>query len=277
LNPPDFLKQKAINAQTIKEAVIIVQMMNEKSTVSKIESSCPIEWGIDRSLCQHCWQELAEENGYCPLCQEILNQFDKSKNTAVTGMLVSGQYAAEIMNSLPNSADVIPVLIGDYEFLVLLPSSQIPMFLTTLEETASYQSNLVNIVFPGRGDMKFADVLAMARFYAKNAQNLDEGFLTKFFFNHSHMRAFDFENFLSFEITRKLFETAAIIKSAFPRDERSVIQDLLKKDRMNRIYELNRFCSMCNAEQKAVLKQIQIEDSDPERVLFLFQLVRYVY
>jgi hypothetical protein len=279
---PDSIKQKIVNAQTIYEAMVLAGLAQENHSVLQgICQNSPLDWNIHRPLCKHCWQELATENDVCSLCREILARMEGLTTKTDTGILVSCQSAEDVANALVASSIEPSVdsnretisLISQKELLVLLPCFLTASFLTALQETAP----CLSIVFPGYGDMNFGDALAMARYFARNAEASESQCLTKFFFSHSHMRAFDMGDFFPFDFTKELFETASAIKSVFSKDDRNLICDLLKKDRVNRVYELNRFYSLCNPDQKHLLSRLQVDNSEPNRLLLLFQLVRYVY
>jgi len=282
LNLPDSIKQKLLNAQTIHEAMVLAGLVQENHSVLQgICQNSPLNWNIHRPLCKHCWQELATENGVCSLCREILARMEGLTTKTDTGILVSCQSAEDVANAFA-AASVEPSvdsyretisLISQKELLVLLPCFMTASFLTALQETAP----CLSIVFPGYGDMNFGDALAMARYFARNAEASENQTLTKFFFSHSHMRAFDMGDFFPFDLTKELFETASAIKSVFLKDDRDLICGLLKKDRVNRVYGLNRFYSLCNPDQKNLLNRLQVDNSEPNRLLLLFQLVRYVY
>ena len=267
---PASFKEKILNARTIQEAVILSKLDREKHSLSNMEE-LPLAWSVDKPLCQYCLQELAGENSICALCDEISERAEESRkeNTAI---LVSYEYAQDVANAVEDPF----FLLNENQLLVLLPGFRVAEFLFFLKETTTPESHLLNIVFPGRGNMVFGDALAMARYYAENAEHYDDWFTTRFFFNHSHMRSLRFEDFFSFSVIETLFETASTIKSLFPKQDRSVIRELLNKDYVNRIYELNRFYSMCSKDQKTLLDRLKIDESDPERVLTLFQMVRYV-
>lgn len=275
-NSNNLLKDKVVNARFIKEAVALVQLSEERHPVFSDTGQYPLNWGIDKPLCRHCWQELAAADGVCPICSEMLHLMEVSVIKVGAGILVSCPYASDILNAPWEIPDTNLTLIGEDELLILLPHDSVAEGITFLHERAYREKNLINIVFPGQEDIAFGDALAMARYFAENAASSSKGFLTKLFFSHSHMRSFDFEDYLPFDITRKLFETAAVIKSVFPGKDCSAIREILKKDRVNRVYELNRFYSMCNQNQKAVLDRIQIDNIDPAKALLLFQIVRYV-
>lgn len=269
---PAFLNEKLLNARTIEEAVILTALSQEEHPVSEPEKKDPLPWNSDKPLCQHCLQELAVDKNYCSFCSEILKQNQELKSNISAGVLVHYQHTLDLINISEEPF----VLLNDSELLILLPHFKVADFLCFLKETASHKSPIVNIIFPGRGDMLFCDALAMARYYAKNIQPSGYPFINKFFFNHSHMRSLSFEDFYSFNVAKALFEMASKIKPVFPPKNISVILDLLKKDDVNRVYELNRFYSMCNNDQKTLLNKIEIDESDPKRVQTLFQMVRYV-
>ena len=272
----NFLRQKIINAQTAEEAVGLIQLANSDHQFLSSSPGYPIAWNTDTPLCRHCWLELAGENGFCPLCQAIFDQIDKSAVRTGAAILVSYQYAEDIFNAFSDSSLEWLVPIRENELLVLLPSPKVAAFLYSLHEAAPYPGDLISIIFPTRGDMSFGDAIALARYFANSVQSSEGWLSSKFFFSYSHMRSFDFGDILPFELTSALFETAAAIKKTFSREDRSVISELLKKDQVNRVYEMNRFYSMCNPDQKALLNQINVEGLDPKSALLLFQLVRYV-
>lgn len=273
---PDLLAQKIFNAQTIKEAAALVQLCHQDHPVLSKTTRQPVNWGIDQPLCQRCWQELSDDDGFCPLCREVSNQIQLSKIRANTGILIFCQNETDLFTNCQALSETIPVKIRENEVLVLLPSFEVANFLVFIKNHVS-RNTMTNIVFPGQGDMTFGDALSIARYVAGSIQIRQNSFMTKFYFSHSHMRAFDFENFLDFDILSRLFEMASVIKTVFSRDEKNVIAGLLKKDPINRAYELKRFYSMCGRDQKSVLDRIQIDRIEAERGLLLFDLVRYVY
>ena len=272
----NFLRQKIINAQTAEEALALIQLANSGHQFPASASVYPIAWHTDIPLCRHCWMELAGENGFCSLCQAVFDQIEGSDSRIGAAILVLYQYAEDIFNAFSDSSPEWLAPISENELLILLPPFKVAGFLFFLHETAPHPSALISIVFPAHGDMAFGDAIAMARYFANSVQSFGGWFSSKFFFNYSHMRAFDFGDVLPFEITAALFETAAAIKKTFSREDRSVISELLKKDPVNRVYEMNRFYSMCNPEQKSLLNRINVEGLDPKSALLLFQLVRYV-
>lgn len=273
---PDLLTQKILNAQTIKEAAALVHLCRQDHPVLANTTRQPVSWGIDQPLCQRCWQELSGDDAFCPLCREVSNQIQLSRIRANTGILIFCQNETDLLTNCQAMSETTPVEISENELLVLLPSFEVANFLIFIKDHAS-DTGMTNIVFPGQGDMTFGDALSIARYVAGSVQIQQNSFLTKFYFSHSHMRAFDFETFLGFDITTRLFEMASVIKTVFSRDERKVITGLLRKDPINRAYELKRFYSMCGREQKSVLDRIQIDRIEAERGLLLFEIVRYVH
>lgn len=264
-------KEKLLNARTIKDAAILTELAQEEHSLS-MQEKAPLLWSVDKPLCQYCLQELAGENSFCSLCNEISKRSEEPRKEN-TGILISYEYVQDIINTIEAPCS----LLNENQLLVLLPGFKVAEFLVFLKEAAPHKNPLLNIVFPGRGDMVFGDAVAMAGYYAENVEHYDDWFMTKFFFNHSHIRSLKLEDFFSFSVIETLFETASAIKSLFPGRERGVIRDILKKDYVNRVYETNRFYSMCNKEQKHLLAKLNIDESDPERVLILFQMVQYVY
>lgn len=270
----DYLAEKVLHARHIKEAVALEALFRQGDFVLSRIDGHPKAWDVDNPLCWNCWEEISEYGGYCSLCQAVANRLEASRIRANTGILVTCQNAKSLMSECPWTENTTLVCISATELLALLPTHEVAGFLTDLRESTPPTCVQTNIVFPGNGELTFGDAVALARYSAGSVQ--DQPFLTKFYFNHSHMRAFDFDTFIGFDITARLFETAAIIKSAFTRDDRAVIEGLLKKSHVNRLYELKRFYSMCNQDQKNILDQVQIDKIDPERGLLLFHLVRYV-
>jgi len=260
-----LLAHKILNARTIAGAIALVDLARENHSALNAANEHPLNWGTNRPLCQHCWQELSVDNGLCSLCREIKAYTAKSN----TGVLVFCHNAKNL-----EFQDVAPVSVSDTEKLVLLPAFMVAEFLAYLQKNPS---PTINIVFPGNGGLTFGDALAIARYAAGKANIMDNLSVTKFYFNHSHMRAFDFDTFLGYDITTKLLEMASTIKSVFSADDRRIIVDLLKKNKVNRTYDLKRFYSMCGPSQKSVLDQIQIDRIDPQRGILLFKLARYVY
>jgi len=271
----DYLTEKVLHARRIKEAVALEALFREGDFVLSSIHKHPPDWDVDKPLCQNCWEEISEYGGYCSLCQTVSSRLEASRIKANTGILIACQNAKALMPCCPWIEEATIVCISETELLVLLPTYEVANFLTDLRASAPPTEALTNIVFPGNGELTFADAVALARYSAGSIQN--HPFLTKFYFNHSHMRAFDFDTFLGFDITARLFKLATIIKSAFSRDDRAVIEGLLKKSEVNRVYELKRFYSMCGQDQKNILDQVQIDKIAPERGLLLFHLVRYVH
>ena len=236
---------RLIEAQTINEAAGFIGLQNPGGLCA---------WGPDRPLCIHCWQELATDSAFCPFCLEIPEYPESGVNT---GVLLTGK-ELELAYELAQD-------ISENETVVLLPSHRVADFLLSI-------SNLqAAVVFPGKGDMFFSDALAMARYYAAAT-----GYFIKIFFSHSHMRTLALNDYLSPEIFKRLCSVAGLIKSAFSPEERQIISDIFHKDSTNQTYELSRFYSMCNTQQKSLLDQIQVRDIDPARRLLLFQITRYV-
>ncbi|MDY6868456.1 MAG: hypothetical protein SVT56_11245 [Chloroflexota bacterium] len=222
----DYLTEKILHARRIKEAVALEALFREGDFVLSSIHKDPPHWDVDKPLCQYCWEELSEYGDYCPLCQAVASRLEASRIKANTGILIACQNAKALMPECHFIEETTLVCISGTELLVLLPTYQVAGFLTALRESRPPTEALTNIVFPGNGELTFGDAIALARYSAGSIQ--DQPFLTKFYFNHSHMRAFDFDTFLSFDITTRLFETAAIIKSAFSSDDRAVIKELLK-------------------------------------------------
>lgn len=272
----DILRQKIVHARTIDDAVALIHMDHMHPDIFSRPVSHLLDWSIDKPLCRHCLQEIAETNGLCLICKETLAFMDSVDIRAGAGILVSSLHAPSILNAPWDIPDASVIMISETEALIILPHDSVGDGLMFLQETISDQSHCVGIVFPGKGVMTFGDALAMARYYAGSVNADDRGFYIKFFFNHAHMRAFDFDDYLPIALVQRLLETAAEVKAVFYGKDRAVICDLLKKDQVNRVYELTRFYSMCDQAQKALLSRIQMETIDPQKALFLFQLVRYV-
>lgn len=270
------LRQKVVHARTIYDAVALIHMDHMHPDIFSGPVSHLLDWSIDKPLCRHCLQEIAETNGLCFICKDTLALIDAVDIRADAGILVSSIHPASILNAPWDIPDVSVMMISETEVLVVLPHDSVGDGLMLLMETLSDQSHCVGIVFPGKGVMTFADALAMARYYAGNVNADDRGFHIKFFFNHAHMRAFDFDDYLPISLVQRLLETAAEIKAVFHGKDRALMCELLKKDQVNRVYELTRFYSMCDQAQKALMSRIQMETIDPQKALLLFQLVRYV-
>lgn len=269
ITPEDYLASKVLNAQSIAEAAALVRLARKNHPAIKTAYEHPLNWGIEVPLCQHCWQELSVDKGFCPLCRAISVHAKKSRTRVGTGVLVSCQDAKYLDFKYGD-----PVSISDSELLFLLPAFKVGAFLVSLRENPF---PVINVVFPGNGDMAFGDALAIARYAAGKAHVTGNMHATKFYFSHAHMRAFDFDTFLGFDIVTRLFEMASVIKSVFSADDRHVLFGLLKKNKVNRTYELKRFYSMCDQYRKSVLEQIQIDRIAPQRGVLLLSLVKYVY
>ncbi len=263
-----------MNSQSVEEAAILIKLYREYSPLLTNISPSPLNWSWDYPLCQRCWQELAETKGLCPLCNEMSDRLQSTKIPTGSAILISCPSAEEFSDTLPDYEQIYHAPLTSQLLLVLLPNTSVSEFLLSLQK---YKADpFIVIVFPAQGDMNFGDSLAMARYFHTNLEYYEDGIWIKFFYSHAHMRSFDFDDFLSCDIAERLFQAAQIIKQVFYREDISVILNLLQKNEINKSYELSRFYSMCNQDQKSVLEQIQIDRLDPHRASLLLRLTKYV-
>lgn len=238
------------NAQSIEEAFAFAGFKEN-------ESEQPLAWSPDKPLCRHCWQDLAQEGDLCLTCKSMLPDARVKVNAGILFRCEKPeQFVAE---------NGITHVLSRKELLILSPSSSVASIVLSFE--GGWKSA---VVFPGRGDMLFGDALAMARYFATEIAGI------KIFFSHSHMRTLELNDVLEFDLAQKLFGVAATLQSVFLRDDLFILSDILRKDRMNKKYELSRFYSMCSQDQKELLDQLQITEINPARANLLLQLVRYV-
>lgn len=251
-----------LSCQSVEEAVVC-------ATLDLPERISPIAWSPDKPLCCHCWNELAKLDSLCLTCSEVLKNTQR-RTRHNTGILIHSQDAGEI-SSLTWEGPIVSS-ISQNELLLLTRASSVSKVVMSLQDSRWSCA----VIFPARGDMIFADALAMSRYYASQIISSYPEHSVKVFFNHSHMRTLDLGDMLRIDLLFQLSNMALMLKETFPRDKLSALKYIFTKDRINQKYELNRFYSMCNQDQKLFLSQLEMTELDPARVKMLINMVRYV-
>lgn len=251
-----------LHCQSVEEAVVWANL-------DLPERESPIAWSPDKYLCCHCWSDLAKVDDLCLTCSEVLKNIDREANHNA-GILIHSQDAGEL-SSLTWEGPIVSS-ISQNELLLLTHASNASKLVISLHDSRWSCA----VIFPSRGDMIFADALAMSRYYASQIISSYPDYSVKIFFNHSHMRTLDLGNMLSIDLLSQLSNVALMFKESFPGDKISALNYIFTKDRINQKYELNRFYSMCNQDQKLLLSQIEMTELDPSRAKMLINMVRYV-
>ncbi len=251
-----------LNCQSVEEAVA-------GKTLDLSMPEMPVAWSPDKPLCSHCWNDLACQDDLCQTCKGVLDNTEEQAEDN-TGILIFDPDDQELSGLIIE--DIVTYQISQSELLILTPGSKVLSLVLSLRD----YSWSCTVIFPARGDMIFADALAMSRYYAGQIASSYPEYSIKLFFNHSHMRTLDLRDVINIDLLFKLTNVTAELKRTFPRDKLSALKYIFTKDRTNQKYELNRFYSMCSQDQKILMDQLEISELEPSRAMMLLQMIRYV-